>query len=278
MNFFQFIGSKQFWRHFLLSVALSGVIIILVISTLKWYTHHGESVVVPNLVGLTPDQISQLETISDVEIIVVDSVFDSRMPRGSVLIQDPVAGSKVKRHRKVYLTTVAVTPEKVDMPDLVDLTLRQAAATLETYGLRLGKISYVPDIAENAILAQSFEGKHIEPGAELPKGSVIDLRVGQSFSGGRSPLPFLIGKTREEAISLLNKSLLTLGEETFENEANPETARVYSQSPAFTSGRLLNPGQSVSLVFKDPATFDFETYLNQISADTLSADPDSLTF
>lgn len=278
MNFFQFIGSRQFWRHFLLSVALSGVVIILVISTLKWYTHHGESVVVPNLVGLTPEQISQLETISDVEVMIVDSVFDSRMPRGSVLIQDPVAGSKVKRHRKVYLTTVAVTPEKVDMPDLVDLTLRQAAATLETYGLKLGRISYVPDIAENAVLAQLHNGRSIKPGAELLKGSVIDLRVGQSFSGGRSPLPFLVGKTREEAISLLNRSLLTLGDETFEDGADPETARVYSQSPAYTSGKLLNPGQSVSLVFKDPSTFDFDTYLNQISADTLSAGADSAQY
>ena len=59
------------------------------------------------------------------------------MPKGSVIIQDPVAGSHVKRYRKIYLTTVTVLPEKVLMPDLIDLSLRQATATLETYGLKL---------------------------------------------------------------------------------------------------------------------------------------------
>lgn len=276
MNFLEFIRTRVFVRNFLLSVALTIVVITLILWALKWYTHHGESMIVPSLLGLTPVQIEQLETISDLEVIIVDSVFDAKMPRGSVLIQDPVPGSKVKRNRKIYLTTVAVMPEKVDMPDLVDLSLRQAGATLETYGLQLGKVTYVPDIAANAVLGQYYKNQTIEPGFEILKGSVIDLKVGQSYGGGRFQLPFLIGKTRQEALNLLNNNLLALGGEIYDDNADPETARVYSQSPSYFPGRLLNAGQPVSLVFKDPSEFDFETHLQQFAIDTLNMQMDSL--
>ena len=179
MNFIEFIKTKLFLRHFILSVVLSAAIITIILTMLKGYTHHGESYVVPSLVGLLPEQIEQLETINNFEVLIIDSVFDSRQPKGTVLIQEPVAGAHVKKSRKIYLTTVAVLPEQIKMPNLVDLTLRQAKATIETYGLRLGEINYVPDIATNAVLAQSYKGRAIEPGDELLKGSVIDLKVGE---------------------------------------------------------------------------------------------------
>jgi beta-lactam-binding protein with PASTA domain len=272
MNFIQFITTRVFLRQLLIAIVITSAVVALVLSMLKWYTHHGESVVVPNLVGLNPSQIEQLETIDNFEVIVVDSVFDSRQPSGSVIIQDPVAGSNVKKHRKIYLTTVAVLPEQVSMPDLVDLTLRQASAALETYGLELGNVSYVPDIAANAVLAQFYRNREIAPGTMVLKGSVISLRVGQNAGNGRYQVPFLIGKTRAEAHSLIQENYLLVGEETFEENADPETARVYSQSPSFANGMMLNAGQSVNLVYRDPAVFDFDAYLELMTADTASAD------
>ncbi|MFH1121152.1 MAG: PASTA domain-containing protein [Bacteroidota bacterium] len=269
MNFIEFIQTRVFIRHFIASVVLSAVIITLVLSTLKWYTHHGESVTVPSLIGLLPEQIEQLETIGNFDVIVVDSVFDSRQSKGTVIIQDPLPGSSVKRHRKIYLTTVALLPEHVSMPNLVDLTLRQASATLETYDLVLGNINYVPDIAANAVLGQYYKSREIAPGDQILKGSVISLRVGQSIGNGRLQVPFLIGKTKAEVMQLLDRYFLSLGDEVFENEADPETAKVFSQSPAFEKGLMVNAGEPVNLVYRDPDVFDFESYLESIGADTL---------
>jgi beta-lactam-binding protein with PASTA domain len=264
MNFIEFIKTKVFLRHFLVSVILSAVLISIVLGMLKWYTHHGESYKIPSLVGLTPDQIDQLTTIDNFEVLIIDSVFDSRQPRGTVLIQEPVAGTMVKKNRKVYLTTVAVLPERVTMPNLVDLTLRQANATIETYGLRLGNVNYVPDIAANAVLAQFYDGEEIEAGYELQKGSKIDLRVGQEMGNGMYQVPFLIGKTRAEAESLLRKYYFVVGDETFEDDADPETARVYSQTPEASNDQFLNPGQPVNLIYRDPEKFDFDEYLQSL--------------
>ena len=74
----------------------------------------------------------------------------------------------------------------------------------------------------------------------------------------------------------MNNNLLTIGEEIYEDGADPETARVYSQSPSYSQQRMMNVGQPVSLVFKDPATFDFDTYLQEIANDTLNLDTDEL--
>lgn len=269
MNFFEFLQTRVFIKHFIISVILTIAIVALVLGMLKWYTHHGESVDVPSLIGLTPEQISQLETIDNFEVIIVDSVFDARQPRGSVIIQDPLPGSHVKLHRKIYLTTVAVLPEQVSMPNLVDLTLRQASATLETYNLVLGNINYVPDIAANAVLGQFYKNKEIQPGTSILKGSIISLRVGQGVGNGRFQVPFLIGKTKSEAQQLLARYYLTVGDEVFEDDADPETARVYSQTPSYVRGLMLNAGQPVNLVYRDPAVFDFDAYLEVSAADTL---------
>lgn len=275
MNFIEFLQTRVFVKHFILTVVLSIGIIAFVLGMLKWYTHHGESVAVPALIGLTPDQITQLETIDDFEVIVVDSVFDSRQAKGTVIIQDPLPGSKVKRFRKIYLTTVSVLPEQVSMPNLVDLTLRQASATLETYGLKLGSISYVPDIAANAVLGQFYRNQDIQPGTSILKGSVISLKVGQSMGNGRFQVPFLIGKTRQEVNAILGRYFLTVGDEVFEEDADPETARVYTQSPSFIKGLMLNAGQNINLTYRDPSTFDFDTYLDQMGADTLGLSNDT---
>lgn len=265
MNFIEFVRTKLFVRHFVLSVILTAIIISVIVSLLKWYTHHGESFRVPSLLGLTPEQIDQLTTIDNFEVVILDSVFDSRQARGTVLIQEPAPGSMVKKYRKIYLTTVAVLPEQVKMPNLVDLTLRQAKATIETYGLKLGHISYVPDIAANAVLAQFYKGREIEPGHELLKGSVIDLRVGQEAGNGRYQMPFLIGKTKAEAEELLKRYYFVIGDETFEDGADPETAKVYSQSPGSDQNEFFNAGQQVNLVYRDPEKFDFEQYLESLA-------------
>lgn len=107
-------------------------------------------------------------------------------------------------------------------------------------------------------------------------GSVIDLRVGESSGGGRYQLPFLIGKTRQQALDLLNNNRLTVGEEIFEDDADPGTALVYSQNPAYSPRRMMNVGQPVSLVFKDPDTFDFEIYLQEIAHDTLTPEMEEM--
>lgn len=272
MNLVQFITTKTFLKHF--GVALLIVILLswAVLSSLKLYTHHGESVDVPDYMGLTMNKIKNLESSRDLEVVIVDSVYDVTKPRGSVISQDPLPNSHVKANRKIYLTLIATMPEQISMPDLVDLSLRQATAILQTYGLRLGGISQVPDIANNAVLRQLYRGRPIEKGKMIPKGATIDLVVGAGFGGDKVQIPFLIGKTRADALMEIRRYSLNKGTETFEQGADSLNAKVYEQDPPYAVGRYLSLGQSVNVIYRSPEEFDFDTYMQSYKVDTLKND------
>lgn len=272
MNFVQFITTKTFLKHFGIAILIVILLSWGILASLKIYTHHGEFVTVPNYLGLTMDEINRLESSNDLEIVEVDSVYDATKTKGSVITQDPLPKSHVKANRKIYITLIASMPEQIGMPDLVDLSLRQATAIIQTYGLRLGSISQVPDIANNAVLRQLFHGRAIEKGKQIPKGATIDLVVGAGFGGDKVQVPFLIGKTRGDALMEIRRFSLNKGSEAFEQGADSLNARVYQQNPAYAVGRYLKLGQSVNLIYRSPSEFDFDAYLQSYKVDTLKND------
>ena len=144
---------------------------------LGFYTHHGEAIVVPDLRGLSVKDAMTRADEGNLLVEVVDSFFQSERSIGTVIEQNPKYGMKVKRDRVIFLTINSRFPEQIKMPDLVGTTLRQATAIMETYGLKTGKLGYVPDIS-NTVLVQKFKGKAISPGERIEKGSSIDLVVG----------------------------------------------------------------------------------------------------
>ena len=96
----------------------------------------------------------------------------------------------------VYMTITSVVPEKTTMPDLRDLTLRQAQTMLESAGLKLGKLLYIRSFDEDAVQNQLFEGKTINAGSVINKGSVITLTVGM----GAKASEVKIDSAREDSL------------------------------------------------------------------------------
>ena len=261
MSLADFIKSRVFFRHFLVSILITVVLLFAVFQILAVYTFHGREVKVPDFTGMTLTELRSAATFSDFEFVVIDSVYDPQKEKGTIVTQDPLPNSKVKQHRKLYLTVIASVPEKVSMPDLKDLTLRQAIATLQTYGLQIGRMEYVPDIGTNAVLKQMYKGREIRPGTMMEKGATIDLVLGSGMGGNRIKIPFLIGMTRSAALSLLATDSLYIGAEIYMDTKDTVNARVYKQSPAYAPGLSLNIGQSIDIWFKADESFDWGTYI-----------------
>jgi len=261
MSFGEFIKSRVFFRQFLVSVIITVALLFAVFQILAVYTFHGKEVKVPDYVGLTLNELKASATYADFDFVVVDSVYDPQKEKGTIVTQDPLPNSKVKQHRKLYLTVIASVPEKVSMPDLKDLTLRQAMATLQTYGLQMGRTEFVPDIGVNAVLKQMYKGREIRPGTMMEKGATIDLVLGLGLGGSRIHVPFLIGMTRSAALSLLSADSLYMGAEIYMDTKDTVSARVYKQSPAYSPGLYLNIGQSIDIWFKTDESFDWAAYL-----------------
>ena len=183
MAFFRFLYSKRFLKHLLGMIVMVSLLVWVVLFALKIYTQHGKYYIVPDYTGKTIEEVMAGNESANFNFVVIDSVFDLKRPKGTVLHQDPYPDSKVKENRKIYLTVVSFIPEKTTVPDLKFLTLRQAINTLESCGLKTGKISYIPTFDADAVQQQHYNGKVIAAGTHLDKGSVIDLTVGMGSKG-----------------------------------------------------------------------------------------------
>jgi len=269
MSFSKFIKSRIFFIHLGLSIIATIIIVWIATLFLGFFTKHGQEITVPDLTGLKIEELDAYLGERHLEYEIIDSVYGSNGKVGTVISQDPYANSKVKSGRKVYITVIAKLPERTTMPDLKDLTLRQTIAVLETYGLKVGKLEYVPDIARNAVLKQKYKGKIIEPGTMIEKRSSIDLVLGRGEKNENANIPFLLGKTRDQAIKLINEYSLNVGEETFEGGSDTSNARVYKQSPAYSKKGTISLGSSIDVYYKSDKKFDFKAFLKKYENDTI---------
>jgi len=251
MKFFKFITSRIFLKNVGISVFIGLAIIIAVFLWMKVFTHHGKAKPVPDFYGLTPQDAQELGKDNKLRVEITDSVYNTNAERGTIVEQYPKLGKKVKKNRKIFLIINASNPESVEMPGVVGLTHRQAKAILETFGLEVGKLSYVPDLAKNNVLKQKFNGIEIQEGDTIPKGSHIDLVLGTGLSDRKTIVPDLIGSTYEQArSSILNASLnmgAALYDETVINNEDSLLAFIWKQNPEFDEENTIQLGSPVYL-------------------------------
>jgi beta-lactam-binding protein with PASTA domain len=251
MDFFRFLLTKKFLRHLGLAAAISLVMLLGTLLWLKVYTHHGKTIVVPDLAGLTLDEVEDVTSSRRLRFEVVDSIFSTEMPRGTVIKQNPNAASRVKKNRKIFLTMNAVNLEMVSMPQLIGLSFRQARLALQNAGLIQGTIKYKPDFAKNNVLQQMYKDTVINEGTIITKGAVVDLVLGMGLSSKTTRLPDLLGLGLDEASAIISDYFLNLGAVTydpsFEEAEDSSGAFIWRQYPDFDEFKRLNMGMEVDI-------------------------------
>lgn len=251
MTLFKFLSSKIFYK--LLAYALGGVTALLFLTflILKLYTHHGQTLSVPNFKGLTMEEVYIKAKKSKMRIEVSDSVFNNNLPKGTVIEQNPTVGFKVKKNRRIFLIVNAFNPEKVEMPNIVGVSHRQAEAVLKNAGLEIGRLIHIPDIAVNNVLKQNFNSKEIKEGEMIPKGSKIDLVLGMGLSNQKTQIPNLDNYSLERAKNRILRSALNLGaiiyDESILTAEDSTDAKVWRQYPSYKENKLIRLGSTVDV-------------------------------
>ena len=259
MKTFNFLTKKAFYINLLIIIALVIIIIEVAFFSLKGYTRHGDEIVVPDFVGLNCDSV--LEQYSDVfHFVMLDSVYSKSYPEGSFYQQDPLPNSNVKKGRNLYYVKVSEAPEKVVMPNLRNLSLRQALVSLKANGLKVSELEYVEHFAKNAVVNQYFKGNVIEPGTEIIKGSAVKLHVGYGRDDKRTHLPNLLTVKKENVKNLLIEASLNIGNENYMDNDEDEKYRVYKMEPAYDIQTLVTLGSTVDVWYRSENQFDFESY------------------
>ena len=259
MKAFNFLTKRAFYINLLIIIALVVIIIEVAFVSLKGYTRHGEEIVVPDFVGLNCDSV--LEQYSELfHFVMLDSVYSKSFPEGSFYQQDPLPNSNVKKGRNLYYVKVSEAPEKVVMPNLRNLSLRQALVLLKANGLKVSDLEYVDHFAKNAIVNQYFNGNVIEPGSEIIKGSAVKLQVGYGRDDKRTHLPNLLTVKKQNVKNLLIEASLNIGNEIYMDNDDDEKYRVYKMEPAYDIQTLVTLGTSVNVWYRSENQFDFDSY------------------
>jgi beta-lactam-binding protein with PASTA domain len=251
MSLKNFILSKLFLKNLGYAIVIIVGAVLVLLIWMNFYTRHGQARPVPNFIGLTMEQTSKLAKKSRLRYQVIDSIYTTIVPRGCIAEQNPKPGFKVKKWRNVVLTINAFHPEMVAMPNLVDLPKRQAIMLVESSGLEIGLLKYRPDVSIDVVIDQQFNGKNINTGDSLQKGSVIDLILGKGYSNQRTPIPNLLGMRLDPAKDKILGSSLNLGtfeyDNTIKKGADSINACVYKQNPEFKNNATLQLGYPIYL-------------------------------
>ncbi|MDA7794539.1 PASTA domain-containing protein [Flavobacteriales bacterium] len=249
----KFLLTKIFYKNIFYSIGFVVILIVSVLIFLRFYTRHDKLIELPDLQGLNIYEADSVLQSYSLNYVVIDSVFNIEIPPLSVIDQNPKAGSSVKENRRIYLTIVSKKKKEVQLPNLVDLTLRRAISKLKSIGLSVGNLSFVPDMAKNVVLTQSVNGKEVDSGTFLTVGSTVDLVIGNGLSDVMVNLPNLNGLTKEDAEILLQMNSINLGLVLYDdNVKDSSLAVVYRQRPTASENKMINLGRNVDIYLKSP--------------------------
>jgi len=251
MSVKEFIRSKLFFRHLGLAVAIVVASVMLLLIWMNFYTRHGQARPVPSFIGLTMEQTENLAKESRLRYQVIDSIYSTAVPLGCIADQNPKPGFKVKKWRNIVLTINAFQPEMVAMPNLINLPKRQAILLVESSGLEIGQLKYQPDLSIDVVIDQHYNGRKIDDGDSLQKGSVVDLVLGKGLSNQRTRVPYLVGMRLDPSRNRILASSLNLGtfvyDNTITNSSDTLKAFVYKQNPEYKPDATLQLGSSMYL-------------------------------
>lgn len=259
--------TKAILYNILIAIGIVIVLLFIVQRGLNSYTRHGESITVPDLRGMSFEQVKTVLAGKNLEWAVMDSVFDMSRPPLSIVDQTPKPNSKVKQGRTIYITINATASPTAEIPDLVGRSsLKYAKMQLESYGFKVGEPIYRPDPHLNAVIGMEANGRPITKKTRLTKGSVIVLILGDGLGSSKISVPYLIGLRYDEAEFKLKGYSLNIGAIVAE-EGVTDTAGaiIYKQIPEYGPGKSIRMGEPIDLflakelpegITVDPSLYD----------------------
>ena len=262
MKAFRFLKDKWFYISLIIMLLLVILTLNYTFSRLDKFTRHGEEFMVPDFVGLNYDDV--VETYSDdFTFILLDSIYVKNFPEGAVYQQNPAKDALVKKGRNVYVIRTTIAPEIVTMPNLRNLSLRQAMVSLNMAGLKVDKLEFVDYFARNAVVEQKIKDEVIEPREDVVKGTAVTLVVGLGYGDKNTNLPDLIGVSMNDAKNQINNASLNIGMEIFVDNDDVDNLYVSRMEPEYSIEKMVPLGSEVNVWYKSIKNFDFEWYKHE---------------
>lgn len=192
--------SRYLWLNILAMILLVVVIALGAHITLNIYTHHGESISVPDVRRQSLESAQRSLENRGFIVEVNDTGYVKNLPSGVILEQMPAAGTRMKSGRVVYLTINSANSPTLALPDIIDnSSLREAQARLTAIGFRLTVPKYVPG-EKDWVYGIKCRGRLLSTGDKVPIDAMVVLQVGNGTIGDIDDLEIIDKSMMEEDI------------------------------------------------------------------------------
>jgi beta-lactam-binding protein with PASTA domain len=249
-KFIEYLRTKTFRKNLLIAFGSIFAFLLFLFYSLGFYTHHGEGMPVPKLKGLPIAKAIQLLEEQGLRYQINDSIYLIDQAPGIIVEQDPDPNTNVKANRTIYLIVTRDAPN-IKFPDIEGRTFLEVRSILNNYQLKVGDTTYRSDVARDVILEAIFGGNSIIKGQQIPKGSRIDLILGDGLGASEVDIPNLLGLNLNEARMALLGSSLMLGNISFEGSTDSVNSKVVSQFPAISDTlNKVSIGTPIDIVLK----------------------------
>ena len=215
-------------RDYLILFAGVGLVVALLLNhiILPLYVNWNDEIRVPSLTHTDLEKATQILNERKLEWAIKDTIFRRDIPQGFIMDQHPEAGQMVKENRKIQLT-ISLPPAKLEMPDLIAITERQATIALDRLGLFLAEIKLdSSDVFEKTVVID----QSIAAGLPVAPGDTIELTVSLGKRNVIKIMPSLLNKSLRDASKLIERNGFTLGEIRYSLETELLPSTVVSQS------------------------------------------------
>lgn len=248
-----FLSSAYFLRNFVGMLLVLVGFYLLLSNGLRWYTHHQQTYQVHNYIGMDLANAERKAKQGSFRITVIDSTFDPNLVPYTVLNQDPLPLSRVKKNRTIYLSIAGGTPPMVTLPQLKgNYDYQQYTRKLQALKIRYAVKEQVYDRVqeENSIVHfyygdQKIEDENLRKGVKVPQGAQLDFVVTVRQTG-EVETPNLICKRYSEAVFTLTSMELAIGN-VYGGDENRDNAYVFRQEPAYAPGATIPQGTTINL-------------------------------
>lgn len=176
-SFFSKIIHLPFYIHLLVVIAVS---IFTVYGTLKYidfYTNHNQAVIVPDIKKL---QIEDAASILEQKILryeVIDSVYSKEFMPGAIVELTPEVNARVKKNRIIYITVNAKTEETAPMPEVTNVSFRQAYADIKSRGFKFVEVKKVSGEHLNLTIGVEYNDELVNSGDRIPLSARLTLLI-----------------------------------------------------------------------------------------------------
>lgn len=176
-EFYQKISSRIIWGNLLAMFLVSVAIVVGLLIYLGYYTHHGETITVPNVVGLRGDVAQRKLEYLGLRAEISDTGHITTMAPDIILEQHVEAGTSVKANRLVRLTINSAKARTIPLPNVVDGSLREAEMRLKAIGFRLGAVKRI-DGDLDLVMRVEVMGREVRYGERVSVEKPITIVAG----------------------------------------------------------------------------------------------------